>query len=117
MRQLSGRSSRSLGQLVASVAEDAFALAVVGFTLLGIGAVAYKALRPDGWISNALAALWDKSPGLVWLTGFAVATLTLVAKHHYDRDPRLSARGNLVAYFFIALGLFFFFKLIITGSL
>jgi hypothetical protein len=117
MRQLSGRSSRSIGQLVASVAEDAFALAVVGFTLLGVGGVAYKALRPDGWISTVLARLWDKSPGLVWLAGFAVATITLVAKHYYDRDPHLGKRGNIVAYTFIALGLFFFFKLVITGSL
>jgi hypothetical protein len=117
MRQLSGRPSRSLGQLVASVAEDAFALAVVGFTLLGVGGVAYKALSPDGWVSSALGRLWDKSPGLVWLAGFAVATITLVAKHYYDRDPRLGKRGDLVAYTFIALGLFFFFKLVITGSL
>jgi len=117
MGLLSGRSSRSLRQLVASVAEDALALAVVGFTLLGVGGVAYKALSPDGWVSSALSRLWDKSPGLVWLAGFAVATITLVAKHHYDRDLRLGRRGDLVAYAFIALGLFFFFKLVITGSI
>lgn len=117
MRQLSGRSSRSLGQLAVGLAEDAFALAVVGFALLGVGGVAYKALSPNGWVSSALGRLWDKSPGLVWLAGFAVATITLVAKHCYDRDPRLDKRGNLVAYTFIGLGLYFFFKLVVTGSL
>ena len=117
MRTLTGRSSRSLGQLVSSVAEDAFALAVVGFTLLGVAGVAYKALSPDGWITTALGRLWDKSPGLVWLVGFAVATITLFVKHYYDRNPRHGTRGNAVAYVFIALGLFFFFKLIITGAL
>jgi hypothetical protein len=117
MRTISGRSSRSLGQLVSAVVEDAFALAVVGFTLLGVGGLAYKALSPQGWITTALGRLWDKSPGLVWLAGFAVATLILVAKHYYDRNPRHGKRGDAVAYTFIALGLFFFFKLVITGTL
>jgi hypothetical protein len=46
MRLLSGRSSKTLGQLVAGVLEDAVALGVVGFALLGVGGVAYKALSP-----------------------------------------------------------------------
>jgi hypothetical protein len=102
---------------VGSVLEDAVALAVVGLAVLGMGGVAYKALSPDGWLSMALAGLWDKSPGLLWLAAFSIAAVTLAVKHHYDRDPRLNSRGNLLAYAFVALGLFFFFKLIITGSL
>ena len=116
MRLLSGRS-KSVGQLLTSVAEDAVALAVVGFAMLGVGGLVYKALSPDGWVSIALTSLWDKSPGLLWLTAFSLAALTLVVKHHYDRDPRLTSRGNLLAYAFVALGLFFFFRLLITGSL
>jgi hypothetical protein len=117
MRLLSGRSSKSLGQLLSSVLDDAVALAVVGFAMLGIGGVVYKALSPDGWVSTALTSLWDTSPGLLWLAAFSVAAVTLVVKHHYDRDPRLSSRGNLLAYAFVALGLFFFFRLLVTGTL
>jgi hypothetical protein len=116
MRLLSGRS-KSVGQLLTNVAEDAVALAVVGFAMLGVGGLVYKALSPDGWVSIALTSLWDKSPGLLWLAAFSLAALTLVVKHHYDRDPRLTSRGNLLAYAFVALGLFFFFRLLITGSL
>ena len=117
MRTLSNGSSRSLGQLVTNVAEDAFALGVVGFTLVGIGGVAYKAFSPEGWVTTAIARLWDQSPALVWLAAFVVGIITLTIKHRYDRDPRLGGRGNAVAYTFIALGLFFFFKLVITGQL
>jgi hypothetical protein len=117
MRLLSGRSSKTLGQLVAGVLEDAVALGVVGFALLGVGGVAYKALSPDGWLAKAIDRLWDKSPGLLWLVAFSIAAVTLAVKHHFDRDPRLTSRGNVLAYAFVALGLFFFFKLLITGSL
>jgi hypothetical protein len=48
---------------------------------------------------------------------FSIAAVTLAVKHHFDRDPRLTSRGNVLAYAFVALGLFFFFKLLITGSL
>jgi hypothetical protein len=117
MRLLSGKSSKSLGQVLGSVLEDALALGVVGFAMLGVGGVVYKALSPDGWVSAALTTLWDKSPGLLWLAAFSIAAVTLVVKHHYDRDPRLTSRGNLFAYAFVAMGLFFFFKLLITGSM
>src|SRR5512134_2824086 len=115
MRLLSGRSSKSLGQLLGSVLEDAVALAVVGFAMLGVGGLVYKALSPDGWVSMALISLWDKSPALLWLAAFSIAAFTLFVRYYYDRDPRLNSRGNLLAYAFVAVGLFFFFKLLITG--
>lgn len=117
MSRVYERSSRSLGQLVSNLLEDAFAVAMVGLTLLGVAGLVYKSLKPEGWLSSALEGLWDKSPGLVWIVGFGVAVVTLAAKHYYDRNPRGDRKGNFVAYVFVALGLFFFFKLVVTGSL
>jgi hypothetical protein len=117
MSRVYQKSSRSLGQMVSNLLEDAFAVAMVGLTLLGIAGLVYKGLRPDGWVSSILEGLWEKSPGLVWIVGFGVAAATLTAKHYYDRNPRGNRSGNLVAYAFVALGLFFFFKLLVTGSL
>jgi len=98
--------------------EDAVAVAVVGLVVLGIGGLVYKLLNPDGWLSDWLGTLWAKSPALVWLVGFAGAAVVIFGKHAYDRGPGgESSRGNLVVYAFLALGLFFFFKLIVTGSL
>jgi hypothetical protein len=111
------KGSKSLGQVVAALLEDGFAVAMVGLTLLGVAGVVYRSLKPDGWISSALDSLWHKSPWLVWLTGFVVALAILAVKHTYDRSPNRTGSGNFIVYGFVALGLFFFFKLFVTGSL
>jgi hypothetical protein len=86
--------------------------------LLGVGGLVYKLLNPQGWLTGWFGELWDRSPGLVWLAAFGGAVAVILAKHFYDRNPHgRSNRGNLIVYAFLALGLFFFFKLIVTGSL
>jgi hypothetical protein len=118
MSRVSGRTSKSLSQMLRSGLEDAVAVAVVGLVVLGVGGLVYKLLNPDGWLSEWLGRLWNKSPGLVWAVGFIGAAVVILGKHAYDRNPRGNAtRGNLVVYAFLALGLFFFFKLVVTGSL
>ena len=117
MSRVYQKGSRSLGSVVSSLLEDGFALAMVGLTVLGVAGLAYKSLKPEGWLSSALENLWDKSPGLVWLCGFGLAAVTLGLKHYLDRTPSRTRGGNLIAYVFVALGLFFFFRLLITGNL
>jgi hypothetical protein len=97
--------------------EDAVSIGVVTLVVLGVGGLLYKALKPEGWITTALGHLWEKSPGLVWLAGFGIAVITLAFKHYFDRGTQRSSRANLLVYAFLALGLFFFFKLIVTGNL
>lgn len=116
MRQVSGKP-KTVSQVIGNVAEDALAVAVVALTLLGIGGMVYKAFKPDGWLSLGLGHLWDKSPGLVWLAAFSVAAATLLAKHFFDRGRRAGTRGDVIGYAFVALGLFFFIKLLITGTI
>ena len=116
-RQVSGKSSRSPGNFFGGMIEDAVSIGVVGLVVLGVGGLLYKALKPEGWITMALGQLWEKNPGLVWLSGFAVAIVTLGFKHYFDRGEQRTARANLLIYAFLALGLFFFFKLIVTGNL
>jgi hypothetical protein len=117
MSRVYHKGSKSIGQVVSGLLEDAFAVAVVGLTLLGVAGIVYRSLKPEGWISASLETLWDKSPGLVWVVGFGLTATTLALKHYYDHSPSRSRSGNLIAYAFIGLGLFFFFKMIITGSL
>jgi len=97
--------------------EDVLAVGVVGFVVLGVGGLIYKLLSPEGWVSGWLDHLWAKSLGLVWLAGFGGAILVIALKPRYDRTPHGSGRGNPVVYAFLALGLFFFFKPVITGTL
>jgi hypothetical protein len=117
MSRVYQKGSKSLGQVMSSLLEDAFAVAMVGLTLLGVAGIIYKSFRPEGWISGVLDSLWQKSPGLVWMAGLGAAALIILVKHYYDRSPSSSRSGNFIAYAFVALGLFFFFKLIVTGAL
>jgi hypothetical protein len=118
MNRVSGRTSRSLAETLRSGLEDAVAVAVVGLVVMGVGGLVYKLLNPDGWLTDWLGRLWEKSPGLVWLVGFVGAVVVIGGKHVYDRNPPgNTTRGNLLVYAFMALGLFFFFKLVVTGAL
>jgi hypothetical protein len=117
MSRVYQKGSKSVGQLMSSMLEDAFAVAMVGLTLLGVAGLVFKSFNPQGWISKLLDGLWQKSPGLVWLAGIGLAALIIVGKHYYDRTPSNTRSGNFIAYAFVALGMFFFFKLIVTGSL
>jgi hypothetical protein len=117
MSRVYQKGSKSLGQVTSSVLEDAFAVAMVGLTLLGVSGLLYKSFQPEGWVSGMLDNLWQKSPGLVWLAGIGLAGVIILLKHYYDRSPSGPRSGNLIAYAFVALGLFFFFKLLVTGAL
>jgi hypothetical protein len=111
------KGSKTLGQVISSIVEDAFAVAMVGLTLLGVAGVLYKAFKPEGWVSATLESLWQKSPGLVWIAGFGLTFVVLLIKHTFEGSPGRGRTSNFVAYAFVAIGLFFFFKLIITGAL
>lgn len=118
MGRLVGRTPRSMGQVVWGLAGDGVAIVVVGLVVLGVAGLVYKLLAPEGgWVSGWLGQLWNRSPGLVWVAGFLGAIAVILVKHAYDRRPRGQSGGNFVVYAFVGLGLFFFFKLIVTGSL
>jgi len=96
---------------------EVFSIALICLVVLGLAGVLYKSLMPGGWISSLLDQLWTKNPWLVWLVGFGSASVLAAAKWWFDRDPDAGRRSEALAYAFMALGLFFFFKLLVTGSL
>lgn len=67
------KRNHAFGQRVGRVTEDAISIAVIGFVVLGLGGMVYKALKPGGWLSAALDRIWNQSPLLVWLIGFTFA--------------------------------------------
>jgi hypothetical protein len=96
---------------------DAFSFVLICLVLLGLAGVLYKALAPGGWIGAVLDQLWNRNPWLVWLVGFGSASALAAAKWWIGRSPNAGHRSEAVTYAFMALGLFFFFKLMVTGSL
>lgn len=121
MSRVTGRSPRSFSQVLRGAFQDALAVGAVSLIMLGVGGLVYKLLSPDGWLTGWLGRIWDRSPGMLWLVAFVGAVAVIMGKHLYDRNPGgtpgNSLRGNFVVYGFLALGLFFFFKLLVTGSL
>lgn len=101
----------ALGGLIA----DVLSFLLICLVLLGLAGVLYKTLGPEGWVSAVLDQLWNTHPGFVWLVGFAAASGLAAARWWLNRGS--GQRSEIVAYGFMALGLFFFFKLVVTGSL
>ena len=97
--------------------EDAVNIAAIAFVVLGLGGSLYKSLAPGGWLTLVLDRLWDQNPWLVWLLGFGSAALLALARWWLSHNPRADMRGDVLVYTFLALGLFFSFKLIVTGTL
>jgi hypothetical protein len=111
------KPNSSLQQSTGGLIADAFSVALICLVVLGLAGVLYKALVPGGWISALLDQLWTKNPWLVWLIGFGSASVLAAVKWWLDRNPDAGRRSEALAYAFMALGLFFFFKLLVTGSL
>jgi len=89
---------------------------LLALVLLGVIGLAYRVLRPGGWAGTVLDYLWGKSPGLVWAAAFgAVIAAAFLKGVLFPR--RGDSHGDLLLYVGVAVGLFFFFKLIATGSL
>jgi hypothetical protein len=96
---------------------DALSIALICLVMLGVAGVLYKALAPGGWLTMALDQIWSKNPWLVWLIGFGSAASLAAGKWWLDRNPGAGRRSEALVYALMALGLFFFFKLLVTGSL
>jgi hypothetical protein len=78
--------------------------------------VLYKALGPGGWINALPISSGTRIPG--W-SGDRVRLRSALAAARWwlRRSPSAGQRSEVLAYAFMALGLFFCFKLMVTGSL
>jgi hypothetical protein len=96
---------------------DAGSIALLGLVLLGIVGLAYRMLRPGGWLGGSLDYLWEKSPALVWLSGFGIVLIVAAARSFMFPRRKEVHHSDLLLYIGVALGLFFLFRLLATGSL
>jgi hypothetical protein len=96
---------------------DVCSVALLALVLLGVVGLGYRALRPGGWLGSGLDYLWEKGPGLVWMGGFALVLGGAAVKRILFPRRAAAHQGDLWLYFCVALGLFFLFRLLVTGSL
>ncbi|CAN0481886.1 unnamed protein product, partial [Phaeothamnion confervicola] len=116
MSNLTARPVRGILQILQEGIQTLFHLLLFSLLLLGFGGLIYKALRSGGWIETLLGSFWAAHPA--WAITALLAALAGAAalKRYFDNATMFGKRGDLLVYAFLALGLFFAFKLVVTGT-
>jgi len=114
---LTDRPARGVLHILQEGIQTLFHLLLFSLLLLGFGGLIYKALRSGGWIESILGSFWAQHPAMAIVALLAAIGVTAVAKRYFDNAQRFGKRGDILVYGCLALGLFFAFKLVVTGTL
>ena len=117
LSELASRPARGMLNILQEGIQTLFHLLLFSLLLLGFGGLIYKALRSGGWIESLLASVWAQHPTMTIVTLLGATGLAALAKRYFDNVPMYGKRGDVLVYGCLALGLFFAFKLVVTGAL
>lgn len=117
MSNLTARPGRTVLQLIQEGLQTLFHLMLFSLLVLGFGGLVYKALRPEGWMTGVVGQVWGQHPVAAILLGIAAVCGAMWATRFFERLPLFGKRGDMLVYCCLALGLFFAFKLVVTGTL
>ena len=117
LSDLTTRPVRSLLQILQEAVQTLFHLLLFSLLVLGFGGLLYMALRSGGWVESVLGRIWDQHPTVAIVTLLAALAGATWGTRLFERLPLFGKRGDILVYCCLALGLFFAFKLVITGSL
>lgn len=104
-------------QLLSELGGTALHGAIFVLLVLGVVGLIYKALKPGGFVGRWLETFWHMHPGYAALMVVAILAGGYGFKRWLDASSMNSARGDILVYAGLALGLFFGFQLIVTGSI
>ena len=116
LSDLTARPVRSLLQVLQEGVQTLFHLLLFSLLVLGFGGLLYKALRSEGWVEGVLGRIWDQHPIAAIVTLLATLAGATWGTRLFERLPLYGKRGDMLVYCCLALGLFFAFKLLVTGS-
>ncbi len=117
LSDLTARPLRGVVQILQEGVQTLFHLLLFSLLVLGFGGLMYTALRSGGWVESALGQIWDQHPTVAIMTLLAALAGAIWGTRLFDRLPLFGKRGDMLVYCCLALGLFFAFKLVVTGSL
>jgi hypothetical protein len=117
MSNFTARPGRSVLQLLQEGIQTLFHLLLFSLLVLGFGGLVYKALRPDGWMANMVGQVWAQHPVAAIVLCLGGLGAAIWGTRLFERLSLFGKRGDLLVYACLALGLFFAFKLVVTGSL
>ena len=113
---LTARPVRSVLQILQEGVQTLFHLLLFSLLVLGFGGLLYKALRSEGWVASVLGRIWDQHPTAAIVTLLATLAGITWGTRLFERLPLYGKRGDMLVYCCLSLGLFFAFKLVVTGS-
>ncbi len=114
---LTDRPARGVLLILQEGIQTLFHLLLLSLLLLGFGGLIYKALRSGGWIESILGSFWAQHPAMAIVTLLAAVGVAACAKRYFDNATMFGKRGDILVYGCLALGLYFAFKLVVTGTL
>ena len=117
LSDLTARPVRTALQILQEGVQTLFHLLLFSLLVLGFGGLLYKALRSGGWVESVLGRIWDQHPVAAIVTLLAALAAGTWGTRMFERLPLFGKRGDMLVYCCLALGLFFAFKLVVTGSL
>jgi hypothetical protein len=98
-----------------SLVDTLLAVGQFGLMLLGIIGIAVEIFRDNGWLKQLIAKAFS-SPGTLLLIPIAIGALILLDKAITNAAGTASKKGDIPLYIMMAIGAFFLFRLITTGS-
>ena len=114
---LTDRPARGVLLILQEGIQTLFHLLLFSLLLLGFGGLIYKALRSGGWIESILGSFWAQHPTMAVVALLAAIGAAACAKRYFDNGTMFGKRGDILVYGCLALGLYFAFKLVVTGTL
>ena len=91
------------------------AVARIGLMIIGIIGLAVEIFRDDGWLKQLFAKMADSPANLIAIP-VVIIVLYFVNGWISVNSDKKSAKGDLPLYVMMAIGVFFLFHLITTGS-
>jgi hypothetical protein len=117
LSDLTTRPVRGVLSVLQEGVQTLFHLLLFSLLLLGFGGLIYKALRSGGWIETLLGNVWNQHPAMAIAALVSAVGVVAAGRRYFDNTSKFGKRGDVLVYGCLALGLFFAFKLIVTGAL
>jgi hypothetical protein len=117
LSDLTSRPGKGAVQVLQEGFQTLFHLLLFSLLLLGFGGLIYKAMRSGGWVDSLLSSFWAPHPALAITALLATVGVAAGVGRYFDNRTMFGKRGDVLVYGCLALGLFFAFKLVVTGSL
>lgn len=98
-----------------SLLSTLLAVSRFGLMLLGIIGISVEIFRDNGWLKQLIGKAFA-SPGTLLLIPLAIGALYLLDKAITNAAGTASKKGDIPLYIMMAIGAFFLFRLVTTGS-